>query len=75
MNLVYTIFKIQNRFNLIVQQLAKCKKTIKEIALSELSKKIFYENKIEIEKFLIEIKLVKSVIELLGTPSIVIVKK
>ena len=75
MNLVYTIFKIQNRFNLIVQQLAKCKKTIKEIALSELSKKIFYENKIEIEKFLIEIKLVKSVIELLKTPSIVIVKK
>ena len=72
MNLVYTIFKIQNRFNLIVQQLAKCKKTIKEIALSELSKKLFYLNKIEIEKFLIEINLMKSVIELLKTPSIVI---
>ena len=75
MNLVYTVFKIQNRFNLIVQQLAKCKKTIKEIAVSEISNKIFYENKIEIEKFLIEIKLVKSVIELLGTRSIIIVKK
>ena len=59
---------------MIVQQLEISKNTIKEIEVSQLSQKIIAENKIEIEKFIIEINLMKSVIELLKTPSFVIVK-
>ena len=75
LNLVSANFQIQNRFYLIVQQLEISKNTIKEIEVSQLSQKIIAENKIEIEKFIIEINLMKSVIELLKTPSFVIVKR
>ena len=60
---------------MIVQQLTISQNTIKEFEESQLSKKIFVENKIVIEKFIIEINLMKSVIELLKTPSFVIVKR
>ena len=75
LNLVTTYFQIQNRFYLIVQQLEISKNTIKEIEVSQFSQKIIAENKIEIEKFITEINLMKSVIELLKTPSFVIVKR
>ena len=75
LNLVSANFQIQNRFYLIVQQLEISKNTIKEIEVSQLSQKIIAENKIEIEKFIIEINLMKSVVELLKTPSFVIVKR
>ena len=75
LNLVLPIFQIYNRFNLIVQQLVISKNTIKEIEAFQLSQKVISENKIEIEKFLIEINMMNSFIELLKTPSIVIVKR
>ena len=75
LNLVFPIFQMHNRFNLIVQQLSISKNTIKEIEVSQLSKRIIAEHKIEIEKILVEINVIKSAIELLKTPSIVIVKR
>jgi len=75
LNLVLPIFQIYNRFNLIIQQLVISKNTIKEIEAFQLSQKVISENKIEIEKFLIEINMMNSFIELLKTPSIVIVKR
>ena len=75
LNLVLPIFQIYNRFNLIIQQLVISKNTIKEIEAFQLSQKVIPENKIEIEKFLIEINMMNSFIELLKTPSIVIVKR
>ena len=75
LNLVLPIFQMHNRFNLIAQQLSICKNTIKEIEASQLSQRIIAEHKIEIEKILVEINVIKSAIELLKTPSIVIVKR
>lgn len=75
LNVVLPIFQMNNRFYLIVQQLAICKNTIKEIEASQLSQRKIIEHKIEMEKLLIEINAMKSVIELLKTPSFVIVKR
>ena len=75
LNLVLPIFQMHNRFNLIAQQLSICKNTIKEIEASQLSQRIIAEHKIEIEKILVEINVIKSAIELFKTPSIVIVKR
>ena len=66
---------LNNRFFLILQQLGKYKDTIKEIENSQSSQKIIAEHKIEIEKLLIEVNTMKSVVESLKIPSFVIVKR
>ena len=75
LNSTLAIIQMNNRFFLILQQLDKYKDTIKEIENSQSSQKIFAEHKIEIEKLLIEVNTMKSVVESLKIPSFVIVKR
>ena len=75
LNSTLAIIQMNNRFFLILQQLDKYKDTIKEIENSQSSQKIFAEHKIEIQKLLIEVNTMKSVVESLKIPSFVIVKR
>lgn len=75
LNSTLTMFQMHNRFFLILQQLDKYKDTIKEIKSSQSSQKIITEHKIEIEKILIEVNVMKSVVESLKIPSFVIMRR
>lgn len=74
-NLIMPIFQRHNRYNNIIQQLSITKNTIKEIESFQLVQKQINGDKIEIEKCLIEINRIKSIINSLKIPSIINVKR
>ena len=73
--LIMPIFQRHNRYYGILRQLFISKSTIKEIENFHISQKKMFEEKIEIEKCLIEINRMKSITESLKIPSIIIVKR
>ena len=70
-NIVMPIFQRHNRYYSILQQLSISKSTIKEIENFQIAQKKIDE----IEKCLIEINMMKSFIESLKIPSIIIAKR
>ena len=74
-NIVMPIFQRHNRYYSILQQLSISKRTIKEIENFQIVQKKIDQDKIEIEKCLIEINMMKSFIESLKIPSIIIIKR
>ena len=74
-DLILPIFQRQNRYNSILKQISILKNTIKEIEAFQLSKRNINDDRIEIEKCLIEINKIKAEIESLKIPSIVNVKR
>jgi uncharacterized protein YjaZ len=74
-NIIMPIFQRHNRYYSILHQLSISKIAIKEIETFQLSQIKITEEKKEIEKCLIEINKLKSFIESLKIPSIIIVKR